>query len=552
MALKGTIMAKLSLCSLWSLFVGLCMAEMNLVIHSDLRNGVIAPRSVLKFSLFARMGSLAGSEMVKSGQVKFCLLLNANPCVCETSTGRGQIYDTLSDAVMQSYNMILPSSCIPSDEGGGGRLHSFAVEVFVSGREEEESEISTPFYFNYDKVPTDMTTLVLPLTAADMRRSLILFRSLQELPPGVILELLILCPDTETNTVASQLNSFYGIDEESGTGLDFPIHVVSESTVFVAGIPASADKYGLQMTLKLLAAKLVKTPFYLTLDADLVLLKPELVSSILLSEGRVAVFEDESRAVHPEWWRGSASFLGLNLSEGNEGGATLDTTEGAGFGVTPSVLSTFGSLLTVRQVLCGVSQCFPSGSNGSSSGGSRGWKGDTLSSPNEDLAPLERSWLLHFLKPYGSSDVNDDVGGQGKSGRTLEAQEDYTVHRVGALGGCMKEGQTVLWSEYTLYRLVLGQKGIFHALHSPALPPAQAESNAIAAAAAASGSLPSSKIDESISSPPTLHCFDVWFEGDLPWKASLALHSRSRCLFSVIQSSSNANPADIESSLGWT
>jgi hypothetical protein len=60
------------------------------------------------------------------------------------------------------------------------------------------------------------------------------------------------------------------------------------------------------------------------------------------------------------------------------------------------------------------------------------------------------------------------------------------------------------WSEYTLYRLALDHTEIFHVYHT-------------------------------VQKPLTpLHCYDVWYTAQLPWKAHDAL--RSGCLFSVVQS----------------
>lgn len=79
-----------------------------------------------------------------------------------------------------------------------------------------------------------------------------------------------------------------------------------------------------------------------------------------------------------------------------------------------------------------------------------------------------------------------------------------------------------VWTEYTLYRLALDSVGLFAALHIPST---------------------------SSSSLELLHCFDVWFSADLPWKAqeARALLQRSRlpCLFSVVQSTSGANVGEL-------
>ena len=125
---------------------------------------------------------------------------------------------------------------------------------------------------------------------------------------------------------------------------------------------------------------------------------------------------------------------------------------------------------------------------------------------------------------------------------------------------CYSPGQVVLWSEYTLYRLALDITGLFGTLHSEAMQPREAEVEArIRAGEVQEGKeevvdpdftgvvdIPSSSFS---SLPPALHCFDVWYRGDLPWRMDLALAPLTRCLFSVVQSSTEVDPGSIERAL---
>jgi len=97
-------------------------------------------------------------------------------------------------------------------------------------------------------------------------------------------------------------------------------------------------KYALQMALKLLVARIVRTDYYVTLDADVIATGP-VCAEALLPGGRAA-YAAEPRSVHPHWWDGSAALLGL------EPRAFPD----ARFGVTPAVLSTAGALTAVASV----------------------------------------------------------------------------------------------------------------------------------------------------------------------------------------------------------
>ena len=86
------------------------------------------------------------------------------------------------------------------------------------------------------------------------------------------------------------------------------------------------DGWSKQMLLKLAYGRVARPGFYLTLDADVVCVRP-ISESILLPGGR-AVTEWEPKANHPDWWRESASLLGCPVD--------LATP---GLGVTPNILS---------------------------------------------------------------------------------------------------------------------------------------------------------------------------------------------------------------------
>ena len=97
------------------------------------------------------------------------------------------------------------------------------------------------------------------------------------------------------------------------------------------------------MAIKLLASKYVTTDFYMTLDADIVLLQPFNLSQIINHQGK-AIYENEARSVHQHWWEGSERFLQVPLS------VNRTEKDSSGFGVTPALLSTYGSLLTLGRI----------------------------------------------------------------------------------------------------------------------------------------------------------------------------------------------------------
>ena len=169
--------------------------------------------------------------------------------------------------------------------------------------------------------------------------------------------------------------------------------IVPESALFDDHRMFIRSKYGLQMTLKLLCAKLVHTPYYITLDADVVANRPLRPELFVAPDGR-GFFDPEPRPVHDDWWFNSAVLLGVQDD--------FDA-HGRGFGVTPAVLSTYGSLW----VLEGLRSRFLSFA----------WE-------NTSTTFLEQWLSLYGALPY------------------------------------------LLFTEYTVYRLALDHLGLFEVLHA--------------------------------------------------------------------------------------
>lgn len=66
-----------------------------------------------------------------------------------------------------------------------------------------------------------------------------------------------------------------------------------------------------QQVLKMLAAEFIEEEFFITLDADICLLRP-MDMAALFYNGK-AIFADEEMAVHEEWWAGAAKVLDIPL-----------------------------------------------------------------------------------------------------------------------------------------------------------------------------------------------------------------------------------------------
>ena len=476
----------------------MCLSRLATCLDIVVQNRTVIrlPGSVLSFTLFAPTESVSATALLMAknerGSVRLCLLVDAEPCDCVKFWPGASVHKTQT-GVMGKFSTILSPRCATERE-----FFSFAVEVEAG----QESEVSAPLYEarQGSLQHAHELTLVLPLTKQDTSRALVLLKTLKKVPAGVVREMLVFCPDAHTQEIQAIIEGHFSGPERTMDAIAFPLRVLEESSLFGGtAVPAGADKYGLQMAVKLLAADRVQTPFYITLDADCVLLKPHLLRSVLYAGGRKALFEDEARAVHPLWWRGSAALLGSPQGVGPR--SALDDRPHSGFGVTPSVLSKMGALITVRDVLRRLVQCFPARAE-----------------------PPQWLWLLSFARPY--------------------------VPKSDMVAPCWPQGESVIWSEYTLYRLALDSHGMFSALHLPAAQPRPSEEryNSVMIGQEGQATMAIDAVDSSLISP-ALHCYDVWYSRDLPWKAKAALSPSTPCLFSVVQSSSQVQPAVIEQQL---
>ena len=220
----------------------------------------------------------------------------------------------------------------------------------------------------------EQITLVLPLTFNDVTRSFVLLDSLHLLdnpPPHsststvpLVREMIIMVPPAELAAVQSLL---WRVSQS----LPFPVRIVSERELLDPHHihTTGSYPYAIQMALKLLVSEWITTPFYLTLDADVVLLRTIKYRDMVDNQGR-ALYEHEARLqVHPLWWSGSERYLLGEVAEeerekgaqgemkvAGEGGmprkSPLHPTpeEQQGFGVTPALLSTYGARLTIQKL----------------------------------------------------------------------------------------------------------------------------------------------------------------------------------------------------------
>ncbi|CAM9201771.1 unnamed protein product, partial [Choristocarpus tenellus] len=156
----------------------------------------------------------------------------------------------------------------------------------------------------------------------DIERALILLSTLRA--HGAIKlfrDLFVVVPDRDKfaiDTIFSGLNN---------------VRVIAESVVFPPGtqLDPTWEGYAIQMAIKLYAASLMSTEFYLTLDADVLCTKRGISLEDLLPSRR-ANYINEGKHVHPAWWKSSTRLLRAKEQE--------PIAETGGFGVTPAILST--------------------------------------------------------------------------------------------------------------------------------------------------------------------------------------------------------------------
>ena len=111
---------------------------------------------------------------------------------------------------------------------------------------------------------------------------------------------------------------------------ELPLQVVVEEEHFPAfrrfSRPWQIRPWQRQQIIKLNAPALTSSPFVLTLDPDVIAVKP-IRRELLLPGGR-ALLEPESRSVHSGWWRDSSDLLEVDPG-----------MEQPGINVTPALLS---------------------------------------------------------------------------------------------------------------------------------------------------------------------------------------------------------------------
>lgn len=183
----------------------------------------------------------------------------------------------------------------------------------------------------------DRIDACLPLLARDLERFQILRRSL-ELNFEALGRCWVMVADAEYAEFRSRLSSPFEVIPESEV---FPeiaryrfLHRLLHGRFrrlfpFHASGRFRLTGWYIQQILKFGIASRIETPFYLTLDADVVCIKPT-THADLVQNGR-ALVTTEPKDVHPQWYACAERLLGYSRS-------------GRNFGVTPSLLHREGVL----------------------------------------------------------------------------------------------------------------------------------------------------------------------------------------------------------------
>jgi Family of unknown function (DUF6492) len=149
----------------------------------------------------------------------------------------------------------------------------------------------------------------------------VLFSSLLHFAPGLLDELLVVVRADEADQIGPYLAQWH----------ELPLRMIIEDEHFSAfdrfTRPWQIRPWQRQQVIKLNAPAMTNARFVLTLDPDVLVLKP-ITRELLVPDGR-ALLEPEARAVHRRWWRDSADLLDVDPG--------LDRP---GMTVTPALLST--------------------------------------------------------------------------------------------------------------------------------------------------------------------------------------------------------------------
>jgi len=172
---------------------------------------------------------------------------------------------------------------------------------------------------------TSKISAVLPININEKEKSNscellnILFSSLEKFsPPKLFDKFFLVCPKSQIKTLSKYIDNWP----------DLPLKLLDEEDL----VPEfkrfpTVGGWRKQQVIKLAIASFIKTPYYLTFDADIVCTSP--ISEDILLPNNKALLQKQQRYTRTKWWTSSAKYLNTN--------ANIDTL---GMDVTPAILST--------------------------------------------------------------------------------------------------------------------------------------------------------------------------------------------------------------------
>jgi hypothetical protein len=173
-------------------------------------------------------------------------------------------------------------------------------------------------------MPGQSISAVLPLKIygrhylENLARTDILFTSLSRYAePGLLKEIFVVVPARERREIMRSLEYWRSL----------PLQVINEDDILpVFRTYPRASGWVRQQLVKLYAANLSSSEYFVTLDPDVILCKRAAFSDVVV--GGKAILQPEARGVHAAWWTGSARLLGVP-----------EDLDRPGMFVTPAILS---------------------------------------------------------------------------------------------------------------------------------------------------------------------------------------------------------------------
>ena len=190
---------------------------------------------------------------------------------------------------------------------------------------------------------------VLPLTKADSSRARMLLYSLGR-HVSCLRKLFVVCPEEDLDAIRADLPACVPLEFVGELDLLPDLRhykrlrkLKPKSLVYLA-VAYRFRGWMLQQIIKLAIAERVQTPYYLTLDADVIAARP-IDPAELFREGRALCMRFDRPAMHQLWYHGTERYFGLPKSP-------------LRYGVTPTLLAKEGVECLIPFVLANARRTF--------------------------------------------------------------------------------------------------------------------------------------------------------------------------------------------------